>query len=152
MQERREWNTRLDMQNIELLGYTANRRWSTESSNLDIAIQSAASPSSACARPAASPSARFAFKLPPLRFSTPTPSYRISETFGDSVRPSRATPYPKLVLSKCKTWFLQTPKFLYISVVQCWCCGDASFLSVYRMSAWGWFSKYSQSILIEYFV
>ena len=40
MQERREWNTRLDMQNLEPLGYTATQRWSTESSNLDIAIHS----------------------------------------------------------------------------------------------------------------
>ena len=121
------------MQNLEPLGYTATQRWSTESFNSDIAIQSAASPSSACARPAASHSARFAFKLPPTkvdlrvgRLSTPTPSYRISETFGGSVRPSRATPYTKQVLSKCNTWYLQT-RFLYINVVQCWCCGDATF-------------------------
>ena len=64
MQERREWNTRLDIQNLERLGYMVPRRWSTESSNLDIAIQSAASPSSACARTVANHSARFAFKLP----------------------------------------------------------------------------------------
>ena len=37
MQERWEWNTRLDMRNLEPLGYTATWRWSTESSNLNIA-------------------------------------------------------------------------------------------------------------------
>ena len=86
MQERREWNTRLDMQNLEPLRYTATRRWSTESSNLDIAIQSAAYHSSVCARPAASHSARSAFKLPPLR--------PISE-LNDSVLQCRVTVYPR---------------------------------------------------------
>ena len=144
MQEWREWNTRLDMQNLEPFGYTATGRWYTESSNLDIAIQSAASPPppSICARPAASSSARFAFRLPILRPISElndsvlqTRIYRISETFGGSVHPSQATPYPSLVLSKCKTWYVQTPRFLYISVVQFWCCGDTTLFSVYAWQA-----------------
>ena len=85
MQERREWNTKLDMQNLEPFGYTATRRWNTESSNLNIAIQSAASPSTACARPTANHSARFAFKL--------YPALRQISALVDSVLQRRVTVY-----------------------------------------------------------